>query len=202
MAGSVSTSHSPPTPPSHHNLCQPPPSTIYSDAPNSIHSWVATICFQNKLIYSTLLAIFSSLALRRKHCLVLLKSKVITLTLTCLQEGGMQKHHCSEDYKNGPAKADHQNSVLTVRPGRNLSEARMFCQKEHQIHRIRGLRAAPTPGTAVHPKSRDASRGRYPVWVSTYSRRLCNAARKITLAPSASLQPLLSFPRRRSKWGL
>lgn len=102
MARSVSTSHSAPTPPSHHNLCQPPPSTIYSDAPNSIHSWVATICFQNKLIYSTLLAIFSSLALRRKHCLVLLKSKVITLTLTCLQEGGMQKHHCSEDYKKWP----------------------------------------------------------------------------------------------------
>lgn len=81
-----------------------PLTTIYSDAPNSIHSWVGTICFQNKLIYSTLLAIFSSLALGRKHCLVLLKSKVITLTLTCLQEGGMQKHHCSEDCKKWPSQ--------------------------------------------------------------------------------------------------
>lgn len=163
---------------------------------------MGTICFQNKLIYSTLLAIFSSLALGRKHCLVLLKSKVITLTHAYKEEECRNITVQKKTVRNGPAKADHQNSILTVRSGRDLSEARMFCQKEHQIHRIRGLRTAPTPGAAVHQKTRDASRGKYPVWVLTYSKRLCNAARKITLAPSASLQPLLSFPRRRSKWGL
>lgn len=115
----------------------------------------------------------------------------------------MQKHHCSEeDCKKWPRQGRSSKFYPDCEVRQGFSEARMFCQKEHQIHRIRGLRTAPTPGAAVHQKTRDASRGKYPVWVLTYSKRLCNAARKITLAPSASLQPLLSFPRRRSKWGL
>lgn len=95
----------------------------------------------------------------------------------------------------------HQDPLPLPRGQAGTSQAGRFV-KGGTRPTVRRLRTPPTSETSVHLKTGDASKGKLPVWVSTYSLNLCNAVRKITLASSASFPPSLSFPRRRSKWGL